>query len=101
MMRAGNLALMLALLVALAIVLGVRSRQRMRRLWKTMYLFMSEGLDAIEYDKTNEEESSLAVEVRSGRQKSRKAVLSKAKIIIAAWQIAASTETVRFIREVV
>ena len=95
MVRAGNLSLLVRLLAALVTLLCMRFRRRVRWLRETVFLFMSQGLDALEHKESKEAPSEAAIEARSQSQKWRKSLLTKAKITIATWQIAASTETVR------
>jgi hypothetical protein len=97
MARAGNLFLF-AILAAVAVVLYAQCRRQIRKLWESAVSFMNEG-KALE---TNSEESKEEKGSRSEavakaiwrRRKFRKSMLNKAKILIATWQIAASTETV-------
>ena len=80
--HAGNLLLLCALLAAsISLLLRARFCQRIRWVWQSALLFSKEGLDALEHEEI--------------KRKFHKSLLAKAKIVIAAWQIGASTATVR------
>jgi len=93
MARAGNLFLLFAIAAAVAVVLYARCRRQIRKLWASAVSFAREGFDSLESQKKEGLQSE--VEARSRRRrKLRKSLFTKAKVVIAAWQIAASTETV-------
>jgi len=80
--HAGSLLLPCALLAAsISLLLRARFCQRMRWVWESALVFAKEGLGALEHEEI--------------KKKFRKSLLTKAKVVIAAWQIAASTVTVR------
>ena len=108
MARAGNLFLLFTLLSAVAMFLYVRCCHRKRWHWTAAFLLAREGAEISvveeileakeEEDRQKTEPTKSDADARAKRQKFRKSVLTKLKIVVAAWQIASSTETVRLER---